>query len=245
MSDQAIDFGQRRVLRFKNNEHREQELVRRFFGNLDPGFYVDVGANDPSHNSQTFHLEQLGWQGLVVEPLPEMAEKLRSQRKAVVVQCAVSSEQNSGKQLVLKCAGAHSTLSNVFTAKNVTLDRKHEQFVVCRTLNEVLAGNCVPECFQFLSIDVEGHEPEVLAGFSLEKWRPKLILIEDHLTNLHTHRWLTDRSYRLILRTGHNSWYVPLADSFQFSFVARVQFLRKLYVGWPLRRLKRWLQNLN
>jgi len=241
-SSETVDFRTGRIGRFKHTEHQEQEWVRWFFANAKSGFFVEIGANDPVSQSQSYHLEQHGWHGLLVEPLPEMADKLQQQRKATVVQCAVSSRANSGKEMLLKRAGVHSTLSDDFAARKVTVDEKHQQTVVCRTLDVVLAENKVPVNFEFLSIDVEGHEPQVLDGFSIAQWRPQLILVEDHLTNLRTHCWLTKRSYRLILRTGHNSWYVPAAQTFSLGIGARWEMLRKLYIGLPLRSLKHSLR---
>ena len=49
---------------------REQELVREFFAGVRDGFFVEVGANRPQQESQTWHLEQLGWTGVLIEPQP-------------------------------------------------------------------------------------------------------------------------------------------------------------------------------
>ena len=43
-----------------------------FFGNIK-GYYVEVGANDPRERSQTWHLEQQGWTGVLIEPQPDLA----------------------------------------------------------------------------------------------------------------------------------------------------------------------------
>ena len=58
-------------------EGREQELVRKFFKHAPSGFFVEVGANRPRQESQTWHLEQLGWTGVLIEPQPDLAEDLR------------------------------------------------------------------------------------------------------------------------------------------------------------------------
>ena len=50
-----------------------------------------------------------------------------------------------------------------------------------------------PVAFDFLSIDVEGHELEVLGGFDLARWRPRLVLLEDHVGNLDKHRFSKSR----------------------------------------------------
>jgi peptide methionine sulfoxide reductase MsrB len=69
-----INFQTRIVSRFKNPPEGEQDLIREFFRNKPHGFYVDVGANEPVFNSQTWHLEQMGWRGILIEPLPSYCE---------------------------------------------------------------------------------------------------------------------------------------------------------------------------
>jgi hypothetical protein len=71
-----------------------------------------VGANDPVLDSQSQHLEVLGWTGLLVEPDPDCCELLRQSRKGVVIEMACSSPENAGKLLQLNRAGPHSTLED-------------------------------------------------------------------------------------------------------------------------------------
>lgn len=237
-TDKAVDFENRRISRFSHSEILEHEWVRAFFTNATSGYFVEIGANDPVDQSQTHHLEQIGWRGLLVEPLPDMADRLRQSRNATVVQCAASSMANSGRELPLKRAGVHSTLNDNFAARKVTADEKTEEGVLCRTLDQILSEHAAPRNLEFLSIDVEGHEPEVLDGFTIDRWKPQLILIEDHLTHLRTHRRLTDSSYDLVLRTGHNNWYVPREKNISLSFSAKCGLYRKVYASLPFRKWK-------
>src|SRR5262249_18950160 len=66
-----------------------------------------------------------------------------------------------------------------------------------------------PAGFDFLSVDVEGHELEVLGGFDFARWRPRLILLEDHVGDLERHRFLKAPGYRLIRRYENNGWELP------------------------------------
>ncbi|MGZ8946153.1 MAG: hypothetical protein ACXW1W_12085 [Methylococcaceae bacterium] len=79
------DFNLRKISIVKNLPDDEQELVRAFFKNKEDGYYVDVGANDPILESQTYHLEKLGWDGLLIEPLTNYCEALRAKRNGLVV----------------------------------------------------------------------------------------------------------------------------------------------------------------
>lgn len=112
------------------------------------------------------------------------------------------------------------------------------------TLDGVLqdAGASAP--IDFLSIDTEGHEIEVLSGFDLARWRPRLILIEDLVLDRDLHRLLTGRGYKWVRRTGLNSWYVPADSAMAVSLEGYLQFIRKYYLGVPFRRLREALRRL-
>src|SRR5438093_11350898 len=107
--------------------------------------------------------------------------------------------------------------------------------VPVRTLDDILFEARAPKGFDFLSIDVEGHELEVLSGFDLGRWRPRLILLEDHVANLNKHRFLRNAGYRLIRRFEYNGWYVPREANVRVASPARGEIVRKYYLGLPFR----------
>jgi FkbM family methyltransferase len=213
----------------------EARLVREFFGGAT-GYFVEVGANDPKQWSQTFHLEERGWSGVLVEPQPALAEKLRQQRSAKVYAVACSSPANSGKSMVLSLAGIHSSLNPDFFVFQVHSESAIE--VPIKTLDEILIEASAPAPLDFVSIDVESHEIDVLDGFDLGRWQPKLLLIEDLVLNLRLHHYLKSRHYKWVRRTGINSWYVPAATPMRVDLLGRLQFVRKYFLGVPFRHLR-------
>lgn len=85
----------------------------------------------------------------------------------------------------------------------------------------------------------------MLAGFDLPRHRPRLLLIEDHLLDLQTHRAITRVGYRLVKRTGLNNWYIPGDAPFDMSTPGeRLALRRKLYLGTMFRRPRRALRRL-
>ena len=110
--------------------------------------------------------------------------------------------------------------------------------VPVRTLDEILSEARAPKSFELLSVDVEGHELEVLRGFDFERWQPRLILLEDHVTSLAKHRFLNRAGYRLMRRTGLNGWYVPSEAAPPLDLRGRWQILRKYYLALPFRMLR-------
>jgi FkbM family methyltransferase len=231
----SADFQQRRVRQFRNGPDVETALVREFFGGR-PGYYVDVGANDPVVDSQTWHLEALGWTGLLIEPDPDCARRLREQRRGTVVEAACSSPENAGRELLLHRAGPHSTLEAQPIARGAVA--QETVAVRCDTLDAILRAHGAAPGFDFLSVDIEGHELVALSGFDFGYWQPSLVLLEDHVTGLAKHGLLVAKGYTLLMRTGLNSWYVPKDPPWQLSLGARFEFFRKYYLGLPLRKLR-------
>lgn len=234
MPDPA-NFNTHYIFQFSNEPAIEKQLVQAFFAGRQ-GFYVDVGANDPVLDSQSQHLEALGWTGLLIEPDPDCCDLLRKNRTGVVVQMACSSPQNAGKQLTLIRAGPHSTLEDKPIALGAVV--RSTVAVQCETLDAILQNHNTPVGFDLLSIDIEGHELTALTGFNFGKWRPQLVLIEDHVTHLDKHRLMERNAYQLLMRTGLNSWYVPVNYSYSFSLRARFEYFRKYYLGRPLRKFR-------
>jgi hypothetical protein len=72
----------------------EDQLIWEFFKCSEDGFFIEVGAGDPVNLSVSYHLEVKGWKGLLVEPQPELATKLKNNRKAKVCSVACGSPQD-------------------------------------------------------------------------------------------------------------------------------------------------------
>jgi FkbM family methyltransferase len=225
-------------------EHaKEPEILSEFLSFFGPGFFVDVGANEPKNGSQTWDLEQCGWTGVLIEPQPDLAQKLREQRAAKVYAVACSAPERSGTSMTLYLAGINTSLNPDYSVPKM-VPRNGAIDVPVKTLDEVLADANAPAPLDFVAIDVESHEIDVLKGFDLDHWRPKLLLVEDIVLNLRLHRYLRSRKYKWVRRTAINSWYVPESATFSVSLFGRWQFARKYYLSTPLRHLRDVLRKL-
>ena len=195
-----LDIKQREAL-------AEKKLIREYL-DTNEGFFIEIGANDPCLNSQTYHLEQLGWKGILVEPIPELCNKLSKERPgSIVLECACS-EPGSPDTAEFQIAeeSGKSTLSASFLDKRVKV--KSTLTVDIRTVDSILSEH-LQGSLSFVSVDVEGAQLEVFKGFTLQDWEPNLILVEDNLLDLDTHRLICSQGYELVKRTVFNNWYIP------------------------------------
>jgi FkbM family methyltransferase len=219
-------------------EQIEQEAILAFFGHRTEGYFVEVGANEPRQLSQTWMLEERGWRGLLVEPQQACCDMLSAQRphSRVVRAACVGPEARGSGTLHVALSSAHSTLRK--EAGDEGVQYVGQESVPMVTLDEVLAQE-PPARVDFISIDVEGTELDVLRGFDLARWRPDLLLIEDKVNDLQKHRYLRRMGYRLFRRTGFNGWYVPTAHPGRAVLGEQLRLWRKYYLGTPFRRIKR------
>ena len=217
------------------HDSEESSQLLNFFGG-ETGTFVDIGANDPRIGSVSWPLEQAGWTGILVEPLADEARKLREARTATVFEIACGPPEQDGLEVDFLVAGIFSTLKKRLMVPKPSVPEVVSRIRV-RTLDSILAESHVAK-IDLLSIDVEGAEIDVLRGFSLESYKPRLILIEDHVRDWSKHRYLQSRGYKLIRRTGLNAWYVPHEHVSSISVRGHIELFRKYVLGLPFRLIK-------
>jgi FkbM family methyltransferase len=220
----------------------EDKLILKYFCSLGitEGVFLEIGANHPTKLSQTWLLEKSGWHGILIEPLPHLAALLRSERPGSrVFEAAVSSADRTGHAyLLIEDDDAESVL--VFDEPR---DGRPYATVAVRTLDDILAEAGYPR-IDFLSIDIEGAELPALQSFDFHKYRPRMILIEDHCKNLAKHRFLKSKGYKIVNRCGCNNWYVPKEMAYSGPrTTSRVEILRKVYLGLPFRMARQWFKS--
>lgn len=160
-------------------QNHEDVLLARLFAPDRPGFYVDVGANDPVHDSVTRHFYEMGWHGVNVEPGAVFTKLAADRPRDVNLNVAVSNQPGSLSFYEFPMACGFNTLTRE-EAERHTRERGLE-CVVREVKTTTLAAICEQHATQpidFLSIDVEGHERQVLEGADWKRWRPTAVVIE-------------------------------------------------------------------
>jgi FkbM family methyltransferase len=164
----------------RNSEHSEEWIVRDFFRDKRGGIFVDVGANHYQRASNTYYLEmQLGWSGIAIEPQVKYAADYALHRpRTVFVPLFVSDVSNRQAVLYVPRNDLMASADKAFAAS--AADDEIEPITAnTTTLDDVLDRHAIREV-DFLSIDVELHEPQALRGFSIDRFRPRLAVVEAH-----------------------------------------------------------------
>lgn len=198
------------------SQFREDKILDQIFAN-QVGTCVEVGANDGITGSTTYYFEKKGWKCVLVEPVPELCGKIRHFRSAIVFECAASSESGEDVFYVSESAESLSAFSpTVPLQKQIEsgINNVREIRVRKRTLDGIIDEVGISE-IDFITIDVEGHELEVLKGFSIERHRPRIIIIEDNSdqVDVSIRAYMEEKGYKAFLRTGVNDWYASISDT--------------------------------
>lgn len=156
----------------------EDVMLWRALKHVESGFYIDVGANDPTLDSVTKAFYARCWHGINIEPTAFYFERLAHERPADInLRVAAGAERG----LLALHEVAQTGLST--TQPDVAAQHRREgydvvtQEVETLPLDEICAAHVTGD-IHFLKIDVEGGEQDVLSGLDLARWRPWILVIE-------------------------------------------------------------------
>ncbi len=179
------------------------------------GFFVEFGATDGLKFSNTWLLERkYDWNGVLVEPAKNWHERLFVNRDAIIDTRCVS--EFSGKRISFN----ETEIGELSTIDKYSFSDEHSNLRIKGTVYEVetvsltdlLDQHAAPTQIDFLSIDTEGSEYEILLGLNFEKYTFSFIVCEhNYSTNRDlVYNLLTSRGYKRILSeiSLFDDWYI-------------------------------------
>jgi FkbM family methyltransferase len=166
------------------------------------GFFIEIGANDGVTLSNTYLLEKdYDWRGICVEPLPDKKDKLIANRpKSICIHKAAYNKSGFLLDFVItEKNDLFSGLSNdIVNFSEGVYEKKNTVKIETISLNDILEANNAPRFIEYLSIDTEGSEFEILSELDFNKYIFGLIDVE--------HNWIEPRRtqiYNLLTANGY------------------------------------------
>jgi FkbM family methyltransferase len=161
------------------SQNFEDVMLARCFSDRSQGFYIDVGAQHEEVESVTKHFYESGWSGVNIEPVMEFAETFKCRKRDMTVCCAAGAQESSDT-LAISLRTGLSTFDRSNAAKANAMGHIEEsREIAIRKLDDILLDlGYETLSFEFLKIDVEGFELDVLEGIDLRRYRPEIILCE-------------------------------------------------------------------
>ncbi len=197
-------------------QHFEDVYLMRCFRERADGFYIDVGAGHPVIDNVSFAFYLKGWRGITVEPNPSLARLSRSVRpRDISAETLVGSAPGQAKFFLVDDFHGLSTMigENARTAAETYGKQSNELTLPVTTLAD-LCRQHQPKTIDFLKIDVEGAEKDVLEGADWERYRPRVVVIEATMPASPEPNWggwepfLLGQKYRFVFFDGLNRYYV-------------------------------------
>lgn len=201
------------------------EIYEKYLGLKKDGSFVEVGAFDGLSWSNTFSLAVAGWKGLFFEPQPDY-----------FLQCTNNYKRFPKVKVINSCVGNYTGEIDLYTGFSLaTTDleslREYEKIDWFKgilnedrkikskidTLDNFLKIENYEKDFDVLVIDVEGAEYEVLKGFTISKWKPKMVIIELHEDNEYDSLkknlkemldYFKENNYKKVYKDENNSIFV-------------------------------------
>ena len=201
---------------FKKNKYRKISysygsvdlLLEHIFKNQSHGFYIDVGCQHPVMNNNTYLLYKKGWNGINIDLDKKNIDLFNFYRKRDLnLNFAISSQEGERDLFFYHDKSAINTVEKS-VANYQRAQVKEIKKVKTKTLNSIIENSKFNNLtIDFVSIDVEGHELNVIKGFDLKKYKPKVVIIEFldlslkklEIKNLNIKNFLKSEIYRYMV----------------------------------------------
>lgn len=182
------------------------------------GYFVEFGATDGVLLSNTYLLEtEFGWNGLCAEPNPAFFERLKANRSCTVSPACIAGE--TGREVEFVLADEYGSIAD-YADSDMHVDRRaafrdlgEVITLTTQSLDDFLKAHDAPRTIDYLSIDTEGSEYEILEAFPFGDWNIRLMTVE------HNHTPMRDKLRALMKRHGFthteknfDDWYVKTTD---------------------------------
>ncbi|MGL5926539.1 FkbM family methyltransferase [Chroococcidiopsis sp.] len=192
------------------SQEGEDLILSKIFERRQNGFYIDVGAHHPKRFSNTYLFYQKGWNGINIDAMPGSMNLFKTQRsRDINIEAAIAKEKTEMSFFMFD-EPALNTFDKNLASERIAHGWKllKEQSAIAVPLKEILSSNFLfHKKIDFMSIDVEGLDLEVLYSNDWQAFKPEYILIEclnlsiTELSTNETYQFLVQQGYELFAKT--------------------------------------------
>ena len=178
------------------------------------GYFVDAGCCDGEHISNTYKLEKLGWNGICIDVFPTNFDRRPNSK---VVEAALHGIKDLELDFIISKAPEISGISEYLGKKGTAAYTGWEPYiekiikVKTQLLHEILDANNAPEFIEYLSIDIEGVELEVLKTFPFDRYKFGCISLEHNYEEPRRTQikdLLKSKGYTYIKQVKADDWFM-------------------------------------
>lgn len=163
------------------SQDSEDEILEKIFWGKNDGFFIDIGAHHPIEYSNTYKFYLKGWSGLNIDPRPGIMDEFnRIRSKDINIEIAISEEVGEKEFYLFDAPGVNTFLKDIAFGRNILNGFKYlgSKKVKTNTLLNILDKYVGERKIDFLNIDVEGYEINILKQNDWKRYRPNVIICE-------------------------------------------------------------------
>lgn len=184
-------------------------VYENYFKERTDGIFVDIGAYDGIIGSNSLFFEKLGWQGVCIEPNPEMFKKLQELRKCRCVPYAISDKSETARFFQIK-EGGPATLSGLvdeysqqaIARINEEVNQEDQNFDYIDVKCKAFGSTVKYKHIDYLSLDTEGNELKILQSIDYSEYFIDVITVENNDYDQKFIDFLTQKGYQFVTRLG-------------------------------------------
>lgn len=201
------------------SQYNQDRIVLQHHNNKKEGYFVEIGASDGILLSNCYLLEKYhGWRGVCIEPIPYKFSQLKKNRSSLCFDKAIFSKSGEVVEFSVHKYGSHENdgLSGIteFLDKHRTQVLQNETRIQVQTLtlNDLLDEVQAPRFIEYLSLDTEGTELEILKSVDLDKYMFGIMTVEHNFIDSKRQEikeYLESKNYHCIGTTGVDDMFVP------------------------------------
>lgn len=212
-------LGQLGWTRLSWSQEGEDMILSRLFENQENGFYLDIGAHHPFRFSNSFLFYKKGWKGIAIDPLPGTKRLFMKHRpRDITIEMGIGTREEILSYYMFS-EPALNSFDKQYADEMLALGR-HKLLKVmemeCRPLSKVLDEYLPDNCMiDFMSVDAEARDLDVLTSNCWKKYRPRVIVAE--CLNSSLHHLATDPVAAYLQTVG----YMPFAKAVHSVFYLR------------------------
>ena len=195
-------------------QHKEDEYLASLFDNNYKGTCIEIGAYDGIYLSNTYHFELKGWNTLCIEPIETSFNKCSINRKNSINCCISDKDKEDASFYIFELPGNNlCAISGLIPDQRLIDSHSHmilnktECNVKVRSLTSLLDELNYPTNIDFISIDTENTELDVLKGIDFNKYNIQYMVIENNYDEPFCEDYLKQYGYVKINRISVNDFY--------------------------------------
>ena len=176
-------------INYSYSQEGEDMVLKRIFDNQTNGFYIDIGAHHPKRFSNTYNFYLKGWKGINIDAMPrsmDLFDKIRP--RDINLELGVGQKEEELDYHIFNEPALNSFSKKLSETRDKAQDSYFIKDVIkveVKPLNKILDTHLINNEIDFLNVDVEGLDLDVLKSNDWSKYRPKFVLVEILSSSLH------------------------------------------------------------